>query len=665
MAATEVKSLKSITWRLRIVMISIALFFIISAVGIYVSSIGFFEGLQKIYTANLIVSLANESQEALETSNVNLEKLRTKAKLKDVRFAFFESQKFLKKSIGKAILESEHNQELKDLLEKSLDSIYQYESSVTHLFDSYAKGLGPEVLNSEMLIVNQFAIDAIEYLRKSQIMMRSQSDLLFNSIYSNRFRPLVVAVTLSGFFFLFVITFGFSTANKISSSIQALKKAATNIREGNLNYQAPVLDQDEFGVLSDTFNQMVQSLNLSLDRIRSLQKITAKFSEALTADQVIDVTIKEALNTLNADSGAVSLKVGDGSEIEMIGILGFDDDTIKKWKRFSLEIKTPSTDSIRNHKPNILLSRAEILNKYPHLEKDVVANRIYSMGSFPLNIGDTSIGSLSFNFCTEKTFSEEEIKFMEALGGLCAQALYRSKLYDDARIAIQVRDEFLSIASHELKTPLTPLKLQLQLMARKIKNEPEKLKEGQLEKMLNNADRQMNRLAKLIDDLLDVSRISAGKLKLHPEVVNLQDIIRDVLVQYSHELEANLGHVELEAPEAVYCNVDSLRIEQVLVNLLTNAVKYAPMKNIMVNLTKDMTWARISVKDQGPGIAQEDLERIFGRFERVRTSDNIGGLGLGLYISKQIIEAHSGKIYAESDGSGSTFIVELPLAQNV
>jgi signal transduction histidine kinase len=254
---------------------------------------------------------------------------------------------------------------------------------------------------------------------------------------------------------------------------------------------------------------------------------------------------------------------------------------------------------------------------------------------------------------------------MEALGGLCAQALYRSKLYDEARVAIQVRDEFLSIASHELKTPLTPLKLQLQLMARKIKNEPEKLKEGQLEKMINNADRQMNRLAKLIDDLLDVSRISAGKLKLHLEVVNLQDIIRDVLVQYSHELEANLGHVELEAPEPVYCNVDSLRIEQVLVNLLTNAVKYAPTKNIVVNLKKEENWARIRVKDQGPGIAQEDLERIFGRFERVRTTDNIGGLGLGLYISKQIIEAHMGKIYAESDDSGSTFIVELPLAQNV
>jgi signal transduction histidine kinase len=357
--------------------------------------------------------------------------------------------------------------------------------------------------------------------------------------------------------------------------------------------------------------------------------------------------------------------VGDGAEIEMIGILGFDEDTIKKWKRFPLEIKTPSTDCIRNLKPNILLSREEILNKYPHLEKEVNATGIYSMGSIPLIIGDSSIGSLSFNFCSEKTFSEQELKFMEALGGLCAQALYRSKLYDEARVAIQVRDEFLSIASHELKTPLTPLKLQLQLMARKIKNEPEKLKEGQLEKMINNADRQMNRLAKLIDDLLDVSRISAGKLKLHLEVVNLQDIIRDVLVQYSHELEANLGHVELEAPEPVYCNVDSLRIEQVLVNLLTNAVKYAPTKNIVVNLKKEENWARIRVKDQGPGIAQEDLERIFGRFERVRTTDNIGGLGLGLYISKQIIEAHMGKIYAESDDSGSTFIVELPLAQNV
>lgn len=666
MVKHQLQTTNSITWRLRVVMTSIAIFFILSALGIYISSIGFFEGLQKINSANVILNYSNESLESLESSETNLQRIRSHASLRDVQFAFHENQKFLKAAINKAQKEAGHNIEIRNLLEKSLDSVYHYEESVDHLFEVYKKTPTHEVFNRELLISNQYALDAKEYLRKVQIKTRHDSDTLFNSIYTNRFRPLLVAVTLSGFFFLFVITFGFSTAKKISSSVDHLRESATKVQQGDLNFQAPVTDEDEFGVLTATFNEMVHSLKLSLDRIQTLQKITASFSEALTTDQVVEVVIREGLKTLNADSGAIALVTPDGSEVEMIGVLNLDEDTKMRWNRFPIEFDLPATECIKNQKPNFIESIDELEKKYPHLKQDAITNNISALGTVPLMIGDICLGCTTFNFRETKIFTEEEKKFMQAIGGLCAQALYRSQLYDDAKKAIQVRDEFLSIASHELKTPLTPLKLQLQLMSRNLKLNPKEMTEERMEKMMTNADKQMNRLSKLIDDLLDVSRITSGKLKLNLELVNLQDIVRDVLVQYGHQLQANLATVEIEADEPIHTYVDPLRIEQVLVNLLTNAVKYAPMKTIKVTLTKKDPMAKICVKDEGPGIAPEHQERIFGRFERVRATDNIGGLGLGLYISRQIIDAHHGKIYVESSsGKGANFIIELPIAQSV
>lgn len=665
MVQNRLQTTNSITWRLRVVMMSIAIFFILSAVGIYVSSIGFFEGLQKINSANQILNLTNVAIEAIETSETNLDRLHSHSSVRDVKFAFLENQNILKSSLNKAIRQSQ-NIENKIILQKALDSVFLYEESVKHMFSVYSKNPSRELLNSELLISDQYALDTTELLRKIQIQTRDDSDRLFNSIYTNRFRPLLVAVTLSGFFFLFVITFGFSTAKKISSSISNLKEAATKVQQGELDFQTPVIDQDEFGVLTVTFNEMVQSLKLSLDRIQTLQKITASFSEAMTSDEVINVTVREGLKAMNADSGSVAIPINDGTEIEMNRFTGMSPQTTENWTRYSAKISTPSSDCIRTATPIFIGTRQEILERYPHIEKEILRNGLYSVVAVPLMIGDQCLGCINLQFREEKIFTEEERKFLLAIAGQCSQALNRSQLYDDAKKAIQVRDEFLSIASHELKTPLTPLKLQLQLMSRNLKMNPQSMTEERMEKMMMNADKQMNRLSKLIEDLLDVSRITSGKLNLNLEYVNLQDVVQEVLVQYGHQLQAHLAHVEIQADEPVYTHIDPLRIEQVIINLLTNAVKYAPMKTIKVTLKKQDSTAKICVKDEGPGIAPEHQERIFGRFERVRATDNIGGLGLGLYISRQIVDAHHGKIYVESNsGKGSNFVIELPITQKV
>jgi PAS domain S-box-containing protein len=234
--------------------------------------------------------------------------------------------------------------------------------------------------------------------------------------------------------------------------------------------------------------------------------------------------------------------------------------------------------------------------------------------------------------------------------------------------AVQARDEFLSIASHELKTPLTTLKLQNQLRLRALVGHhldffhPEKIKS-----MLENDARQLDRLIRLIDDMLDISRIHSGKLTIFREKFDIQELTREIIDRLSTEFQNAGCEITWNEGPTIIGFWDRFRIDQVIVNLLTNAMKYGrncPIQ-VVVEAHEAVTgpYVRIAVRDQGMGIAPEDQERIFNRFERAISASEVSGLGLGLYISKQIVEMHQGRITLESQPrKGSTFTVELPLS---
>ena len=230
--------------------------------------------------------------------------------------------------------------------------------------------------------------------------------------------------------------------------------------------------------------------------------------------------------------------------------------------------------------------------------------------------------------------------------------------------AVKTRDEFLSIASHELKTPLTSIKLQNQLALRTIKknmtlSEDEK---SRITGMLGQTDKSVERLTRLIDDMLDISRISTGKLKLQVEKFSLSQLVLEVVERMSPLLHEAQCEVEVKKVDEVVGVWDKFRIEQVITNLLTNAAKYGAGKPIEVRLSRDDNEAMICVKDHGRGIAPEDQERIFQRFERVGAIDEVRGLGLGLFIVKEILHMHKAEIKVESElGKGSEFTVTLPL----
>lgn len=245
-----------------------------------------------------------------------------------------------------------------------------------------------------------------------------------------------------------------------------------------------------------------------------------------------------------------------------------------------------------------------------------------------------------------------------------AHDLTESRRAEEARLrlaqakeAIRLRDEFLSIASHELKTPLTALQLQLQTLARRLAPSAE----GAMVKV-DRAVAGARRLATLVDELLDVSRISTGRLSLTPEGFDLAQSARDVVDQFSETAAAAGCAVAIRADEPVVGTWDKLRMEQVLGQLLSNAVKYGANAPVSVAVWAEGRAAVMEVIDEGPGIPKDDLSRIFERFERAHSIRKYGGLGLGLYLARQIAEAHGGTISARNAvGHGACLTVRVPL----
>lgn len=226
--------------------------------------------------------------------------------------------------------------------------------------------------------------------------------------------------------------------------------------------------------------------------------------------------------------------------------------------------------------------------------------------------------------------------------------------FEELKQAIWARDEFLSVASHELRTPLTALKLRIQSLQRVLhETEPYRRK-------IDGAARQCDRLERLIGDLLDVSRVTTGQFTLQLAACDLQEIVEDAVERARDEASQAGSHIELASAGSLTGVWDGMRIEQVVSNLIGNALKYGHGKPISVSGKGSADEVEVVVEDRGTGIAEADLDRIFARFERAgeRSRD---GLGMGLYIAREIVHAHGGSIGVESAiGEGSRFWVRLP-----
>jgi signal transduction histidine kinase len=261
---------------------------------------------------------------------------------------------------------------------------------------------------------------------------------------------------------------------------------------------------------------------------------------------------------------------------------------------------------------------------------------------------------------SRRRFGETDLALAVELGRRAGIALENARLYNDATLAVRVRDEFLSVAGHELKTPLAALLLQVSGLARALRREPQQ-DPARLIDRLDKAAASGARLEKLIDELLDISRITSGRLHIEPDEVDLAATLRDVAARFADESARAGSRIDLAAGDPVVGRWDRLRVEQVITNLLANALKYGAGKPISASVRREGDRAVLTVADRGIGIDPAHQQRIFERFERAVSERHFGGLGLGLWIARQIIEAHGGSIGVSSARDrGATFTVELP-----
>jgi signal transduction histidine kinase len=271
----------------------------------------------------------------------------------------------------------------------------------------------------------------------------------------------------------------------------------------------------------------------------------------------------------------------------------------------------------------------------------------------PLRVRDEALGTLTLG--TTGHYDAGHLLLAEEIGRRAGGAIESARLYAQALDAVQVRDNFISIAGHELRNPLSPILLESERLEREEEPCPEGIRQG-----LERIGRSAKRLRKLVDDLLDVSRIRTGRFSLDLSDVELVDLVREVAERLAPTLAHARSKLCLVASAPIHGQWDRSRIEQVVSNLLDNATRYGAAKPIEVVVEGRGDTACLRVRDHGCGIDPGDQERIFEQFSRASNA-RTKGFGLGLWITRGIIEAHGGSISVDSRlGSGAEFLVKLP-----
>jgi signal transduction histidine kinase len=273
----------------------------------------------------------------------------------------------------------------------------------------------------------------------------------------------------------------------------------------------------------------------------------------------------------------------------------------------------------------------------------------------PLRARGHAIGAMALGSTKSgRHYTFADVPLAEELGRRAAMAVDNARLYREARAAVAAREDLVSIASHDLKTPLAAIKLRVQRLTRAGRDAVE------LDEELAVIERQVDRMAQLVDSFLQISRVAAGFLDLRLERLDASVLVSEVVARYADQLREAGCTITVDAPQPVVGMWDRARMDQVATNLISNALKFGRGRPIEVSVSTVDHHLRLVVRDFGPGIAGGEQEKIFERFRRA--TGGVPGFGLGLWIVRRIVEAHGGSIHVTSQlGAGARFTVELPL----
>lgn len=403
-------------------------------------------------------------------------------------------------------------------------------------------------------------------------------------------------------------------------------------------------------------------------RAKFLAEATTLFAGSLQHDVVLQDLARLAVPMLG-DWCAIEMVEGESTKLAAVAHsdpskVAFASERHEKLPRRQdrgvLEVIRSGKPQLHVEIPDELLTSAARNPEELQLYRDL---RLRSAMVVPLIARDKPIGAMTLVWAeTDRRYSLSDLEFVLDLCSRAAFAVENRRLYQELEKAVRVRDDFMSIAGHEVRTPLAAVQLNLQTIVRAVDKDPvlgshERLKQ-RLQKALANGER----LERLVTEVLDVSRITAGRLRLEVEELDLTTLVADVVAGLSDQAARVGCEFRFRAGGPLPGTWDRLRLEQVISNLLTNALKYGPGKPIDIETERDGDLARIRVRDYGIGIDPENQRRIFERFERAVSDRHYGGLGLGLWIARQVVEASGGTIAVQSaPGAGSLFSVELPM----
>lgn len=427
------------------------------------------------------------------------------------------------------------------------------------------------------------------------------------------------------------------------------------------------LHDPQIGAIVGNFRNITQRKQFE-ERQRLLNQISEKLATSLD-DQITLQEIARLLVPSMADYCRIALLDNQG-QIKEIAVNHFEPGKIALVRELYEQYKdrasstyglnslleTGKSELISAVTPEVVAPSAQ---ENPAMLPIIEALGLTSYMGTPLIARHRVIGAITFSSVQpERRYTQEDLAFAQELARRIALTLDNARLYQEAQKAIRARDDFISIASHELRTPVTSLKLYVAVLQKQLA----RLGEESVAHSLSKMDTQLNKLTLLIKDLLNVSRIELGRLDFQEDLFDLDAVVKETVEQVQSTTGKHTIRIEGQIDRPAWGDKD--RVGQVLTNLLTNAIKYSPQSDtIIVRITSTPDAPVVSVQDFGIGIEQEHIHDIFDRFYRVSDPDEktYPGLGIGLYISHEIIKRHGGTLSVESKkGHGSVFSFTLP-----
>jgi len=404
---------------------------------------------------------------------------------------------------------------------------------------------------------------------------------------------------------------------------------------------------------------------LAGERLARLQRITAALAEALTTSQVVEVVGGELAAMMGSEEGELVLPGEDGrSELRRLRSFSRRPGVRCDFGAVAVDAPLPTAEAYRRGKPIWLPTRRAIEERFGHAHQPSTR----AAAALPVAAGGRVLGAIGLGYSEERDFSAADRDVAADVARQVGVALDRARLYEDAQAAREeaerasnAKDEFLAMLGHELRNPLSPIVTALHLMRLR--------GSGELERERVLIERQVSHLLRLVEDLLDVSRITRGKVQLERKPVELAEVVAQAIEMVGPLVAQRAHRLSIDVPpEGLRVEGDAARLAQVVSNLLMNAAKYTPGGGrIEVSAGSEGTEAFVKVRDNGMGIAPDLLPSVFDLFvQGPRARDRAdGGLGLGLAIVHSLVELHGGRVAVASGGigRGAEFTVRLPLAR--